>query len=96
MRNFANSLLSLEYELDGPAPVQALGTIAGRDFYFRSRHSEWSFEIANERGDLPSDVGEPVIFQRHGMYRNASYMPDEVATEIIEKCAIDFLRLGGA
>jgi hypothetical protein len=30
--------LELEYELWGASPVQALGTIQGRVFYFRSKY----------------------------------------------------------
>jgi hypothetical protein len=84
-RNKENAQFGLKYELWGEAPVQALGTISGREFHFLSRHSEWEFEVANEQGKLPSDVREPPVFHRRGKYKNSSYMPVEVAVALIEQ-----------
>jgi hypothetical protein len=87
-----NSCLSLMYELWGEAPVQALGTVGGREFYFRARHSAWEFEVANEQGDLPSDVGESLVYHRRGEYMNAGFMSKETAVFLIEKCAQEYLE----
>ena len=39
--------LPLEYTITTPAaPVQAEGRVAGRRFYFRARHDEWRFVVA--------------------------------------------------
>lgn len=83
--------LSLDYELSGKAPVQAFGNIGDREFYFRSRHNDWDFEVSNELGKLPSDVGEKQLFYRTSKYKNASYMSFEEAIEIIENCAEEYL-----
>jgi hypothetical protein len=78
--------LFLNYELWGGAPVQAIGDIKEREFYFRSRHTEWDFEISNAEKQLPSDVGQEQIFYRSARYKNAGYMPFEEAIDIIENC----------
>jgi hypothetical protein len=42
------------------------GSVAGRDPYFRARHQRWEFEIANEQGELPTDVGDKNGLVRRG------------------------------
>ena len=79
--------LDIEYELWGEYPVQALGEIRGRDFYFRAKHSEWEFEVADADGVLPSDGGEDE-FVRRGKHPDASHMPHDEAASLIES----FLR----
>jgi hypothetical protein len=79
--------LGVEYELWGEYPVQALGEIRGRDFYFHAKHYEWEFEIADAAGRLPSDGGKPE-FVRRGKHPNASYMPHDEAASLIDS----FLR----
>lgn len=90
-RQVTDSLLQLEYEIWGSAPVQALGTVLGREFYFRSRHDEWSFEVALENGELPSDVGVEPVFYRTGAFENASYMPLDKGIAIIKRLATEFV-----
>ena len=82
--------LELEYELFGEAPVQAMGKVAGRDFYFRARHNHWEFEVAMEDGRFPSDLDLPPVFQREGKCRDASFMPTRDAHGIIERCAREY------
>jgi hypothetical protein len=90
-RKVSDSLLQLDYEIWGEAPLQALGKIADREFYFRCRHNEWSFEVALENGDLPSDVGAKPVFYRTGKYENASYMPIDKGIAIIKRLAAEFV-----
>jgi len=85
----------LECEIWGSAPVQALGTVAGREFYFRSRHTEWTFEVATENGDLPTDVGVEPVFYRESKYENASYMSLEQGIAIIQRLASEYVTSTG-
>jgi hypothetical protein len=94
-RKVADSLLQLEFEVWGEAPVQAIGTMGGREFYFRSRHTGWTLEVANETGDLPTDVGMAPVFFREGQYDNASYMPLDKAVSIIKRCALEYITTVG-
>ena len=79
--------LGIEYELWGAYPVQALGTIRGREFYFHAKYHEWEFEVADARGVLPSDGGNPE-FVRRGKHPDASRMPHDEAASLIDS----FLR----
>lgn len=75
------------FEMYGEAPVQAFGEIGGREFYFRARHDEWSCEVSDSDGRLPSDGGVGFDgFIRNGKYANASYMPLRDALKIIDRC----------
>jgi hypothetical protein len=85
-----NIELALEYELFGAAPVQATGTICGREFYFRARHDSWEFEVAKEDGRLGSDCDEEPFFLRAGEAAGASFLSHEEAHRLIEKCAEEF------
>ena len=91
-----NTRLKLEYEIDDGPPIQALGTIAGREFYFHSKHSNWSFEVANDLGDLPTDVGGESVFHLQSRHNNAGRMPLGEACEIVERCAEFFLAVTAA
>jgi hypothetical protein len=83
--------IEAEYEIYGEAPVQAFGTIFGRDIYFRSRHNEWTFEVADEAGNLPSDgQAGPSGFIIRGKDPNASYMPLKEAQKIVERGLMEF------
>ena len=74
-----------EFEINGVAPVQAIGTAFGRTVYFRARHDEWSFEVADDTDNLPSDgQAGPTGFFKSGKYSNASYMPLTEALRIVE------------
>ena len=86
-----NPTLGLEYELFGVAPVQATGTVAGREFYFRARHDNWEFEVAKEDGQLGSDCDEEPVFLRTGHTENASFMDRGEAHRLIEACAAEFV-----
>lgn len=92
LRQVTDSQLQLEYEIWGEGPLQALGAILGREFYFRSRHDEWSFEVALDNGDLPSDVGAEPVFYRTGNFENASNMPIETGITIIRRLATEFVN----
>jgi hypothetical protein len=75
--------LGIEYNLWGEYPVQAMGEVRGREFYFRAKHDEWEFEVADASGVLPSDGGKPE-FVRRGKHADASYMPHDEAAKLIE------------
>jgi hypothetical protein len=47
--------LDATFEVYGDCPVQAFGTVLGRDLYFRARNNCWSFDVAEHAGNLPSD-----------------------------------------
>jgi hypothetical protein len=82
---------SIEYEIYGSAPVQAFGTVAGRDIYFWARHRTWSLDIADHNGNLPSDgCADADSFYREGECENASYMPFEQAMQIIDRCLLEY------
>lgn len=79
--------LGLDYELTGSMPVQGVGTIGGREFYFRARHSNWEFEVADDLGNLPSDAGGNSVFHVSGRFRLADEMSAGDAVKIIAACA---------
>lgn len=84
--------LDAEFEVSGASPVQAVGTVLGRDLYFRARHDSWSFEIADHAGNMPSDgYRDSDGFYRDGTYPNASWMPLEKATRIIVRCLREYV-----
>lgn len=89
--------LDLECDIQGYCPVQAYGTIRGRDFYFRAHHDFWSFELEDLNGVLPDDGGNREEgFYCEGAYWNASWMRHADAADIIQRCAVEVLhsRLG--
>ena len=92
-RRHTDEMLGLAYEIWGAAPLQALGTVGDREFYFRARHTEWEFEVALENGDLPSDVGAEPVFRKTGKHPNASYMPIDTGIAIIKRLATIFVTL---
>ena len=78
------------------APVQAEGTIHGKRFYFRSRHEHWTFSVSEDPNVDPVDIqladqGEASGFFFEEGYgkrpHDASYLPLEEASRIIERCA---------
>src|SRR5262249_33731282 len=72
------------FEVYGSAPVQAFGKVLGRELYFRARHQQWTFDVANHKGHLPSDgCRDSDGFFREGNYPNASWMPLDRAVIII-------------
>ncbi len=79
------------FEVYGAAPVQAFGTVLGRELYFRARHDGWSFDVADHAGNLPSDgFRDSDGFYREGDYPNASSMPLAVAIEVIRRCLSEY------
>jgi hypothetical protein len=83
------------------APVQAEGTIAGKRFYFRSRHEEWTFSVSENQEIDPVDIisaddakGKGFFLEgRYGMSAfDASYMPLDIADKIIRECADAYLQ----
>ncbi|MCG8460697.1 MAG: hypothetical protein MI919_30815, partial [Holophagales bacterium] len=81
-----------ELEVFGSAPVQPLGTVDGRDFYFRARHDAWSAEVADSLGMLPSDGFSGGLF-RHGFQQKASYLALPRVNHLIEKSVDEYVRL---
>ena len=80
-----------EFEVYGACPVQALGTVRGRDLYFRARHGEWSFDIADTAGNLPSDGhADSNGFYREGIDPHHGYMPLQEAVAVIAECLRDY------
>ena len=79
------------------APVQAEGTVYGRPFYFRARHSSWSF-VAARNPNLDSEAlvlpehGSGEVFLIEGKFSKASYMSLSKARKLIESCAEAYLR----
>jgi hypothetical protein len=85
--------LFASYEVYGNCPVQGLGTVRGREVYFRARHDGWSFDIADRKGDLPSDGrAAPDGFYREGVYPNSGWMPLAEAVRLIDECIREYLR----
>jgi hypothetical protein len=80
-----------QFEIYGKCPVQAFGTVLGRDLYFRARHQDWSFDVADCQGNLPSDGYQASDgFYREGKYPDAGWMPLRDAVKIIAKCLREF------
>jgi HEAT repeat protein len=79
----------------GVCPVQAWGTLLGFPFYFRARHEHWSFEVEAEHEDPMSDALPQVLFQREEAWgegeHDAGYMPEEVAADLVVRCAWAFI-----
>ena len=83
------------------APVQAEGTIAGRPFYFRARHDAWTLSVADQPGSDPVDIDSAAAAEGRGWFRSgsvgmrreerASYLSVEEATEIIRRCAAEYI-----
>jgi hypothetical protein len=79
------------FEVWGCCPVQALGTVGGRDLYFRARHGRWTFEVADHAGNLPSDgYRDSDGFFREGEYPDAGWMTHWQAVTIIGRCLREY------
>lgn len=80
-----------QFEVYGYCPVQGFGTVRGRDLYFRARHNDWSFDVADNAGRLPSDgLAGSDGFYREAHYANAGWMPLPEAVALIERCLRDY------
>jgi hypothetical protein len=100
-RHVRDADLGLECHIWGYAPVQGDGRLAGRPFYFRARHSGWSFTLCTNADIDPAALveGDAPGFFSNGEYRGyalwgdygtdteASYMPYAVAERLIRECA---------
>jgi hypothetical protein len=79
------------FEVYGNCPVQAFGTVGGRELYFRARHEGWSFDVADHAGNLPSDgYRDSDGFYREGGCPNAGWMPLDAAVKIIARCLHEY------
>jgi hypothetical protein len=79
------------FEVYGNCPVQGLGTVLGRELYFRARHDGWSFDVADHAGRLPSDgFRDSDGFYREADYPNAGWMPHQEAVKIIVGCLREY------
>lgn len=85
--------LDAEYEVFGVCPVQAVGTVRGRDLYFRARWGKWSFEVADSAGNLPSNGidRESDAFCRDGVDPHYGYMPLPEAVGVINECLREYI-----
>jgi hypothetical protein len=92
----------LQYEFTcEAAPVQAEGFVAGKPFYFRSRHQHWSFAVSEDLGIDPVEINQLNHDPERGFYVkgsfgqkafDASYMSLDVAASIIQSCATEYLQ----
>lgn len=83
-----------EFEVYGACPVQASGTVRGRDLYFRARHGEWTFEVADSAGHLPSDgYSKSDGFYREGIDPHNGYMPLPEAIVMVVACLREYTGL---
>ena len=85
--------LHLRFQLSGPSPIQAVGTIKDRDFYFHAKHSNWSFETADDFGSLPSDTGNNPVFIIESRRKLADDMSPGEARGIVTACARLYLEV---
>ena len=80
------------FEVYGNCPVQAFGTVLGRELYFRARHDGWGFDVADRDGNLPSDgYRDSDGFYREGGYPDAGWMPLREAVKIIARCLREYV-----
>ncbi|MCA8832281.1 hypothetical protein [Hymenobacter pini] len=94
-RILVDESIQLTGVLEGYAPVQAEGTVAGRPFYFHARWNEWMFSITETEEVDAVDMQllihpEPYGFTRAGHTGNAyeaSWMPLDDAESIIKQCS---------
>jgi hypothetical protein len=79
------------FRVCGFCPVQAFGTVLGRELYFRARHDSWSFDVADCAGHLPADgYRDSDGFSREGNHPNAGWMPLAETVKIIARCLEEF------
>lgn len=79
------------FEVNGACPVQAFGTVRGRDLYFRARHGEWWFEVADAAGRMWSDgYRDSDGYYREGIDPHNGYMPLPEAVAVIAECLREY------
>ena len=97
-RHIRNDAIQLECRLDGYCPVQAEGTVMGKQLYFRARWHEWSFSVADSEDVDPVDIQFPEQgFLREGQCGEpdsceASWMDYDDAEAIILQCAQEYVE----
>jgi hypothetical protein len=107
-RAIQDAELGLTCRIYGQAPVQAEGRIGRAPFYFRARHSAWTFTVSISHNDidpsaLPPREETPGFFTINeyrgyflgGDYGNgddASFMRYDEVERIVRECAKAFLQ----
>lgn len=79
--------------LGGSCPVQGEGTVDGREWYFRARGQEWSFEVYSSAEE--SEGNAPPLWwtwEDWGTWPDAGYMPDDEARRKIDVSVERFRR----
>jgi hypothetical protein len=75
------------FEVSGACPVQAFGTVRGRDLFFHARHGIWFFEVADSAGNMPSDgYRESDGFYLEGIDTYSGYVPLPEAVAVVAEC----------
>lgn len=76
-------------EIYGNCPVQAEGTIDGKEFYFRARYASWRLEVGNVLGEPEWTYSEP-----YGNDYEAGWMTEDEARGFIEQAAKRYAEKG--
>lgn len=75
----------------GHVSSSRIGTVLGRELYFRARHDCWSFDVADRDGNLPSDgYFDSDGFYCEAAYPDASWIPHRKAVTIIQRCLREY------
>lgn len=69
--------------IDGFCPVQGVGQVDDKFWYFRARHDEWSFEVYTKSCERELPKEDP-IWLTVGEHDNASWMKFSEAWALIE------------
>jgi hypothetical protein len=95
-RTIRDEQLELDCHLSGYCPVQGMGTVAGRPFYFRARHDAWTFAVS----ETPDLEAEDIYSSEKGFYKQSAYgkpggeeagwMPLDEAETLIRHCAAEY------
>lgn len=82
------------HDLGGNCPVQAEGTINGKPFYFRARHTSWTFSVGGDPyvapeweheetwGDGSSDAGWMTAAEARACIHKAARLYTEQTSEL--------------
>ena len=94
--NFHDPLNGMIGRIYGVEPVQAVGSIRGTPFYFKSKDETWNFSVANDIAMDPSDIKSPEQgFYLEGKFENANegnFLELQAAKRLIEKCIAQYLE----
>jgi hypothetical protein len=87
--------ISLNYKFTTTAaPVQAEGAVDGRPFYFRARHSQWTFTIALIDGVDPADLDANDVTTGRAWHQ-AGEVPGRFAASYLELAEVDLTQFDG-